>query len=75
MTNFVVDNLGKSFKIRTMCIDLVDEENVKVTIKYHGGNLYGLAENFEEFAKRLLDIMVICLNAEHNFLCKLKNKR
>ena len=54
------------------CIVLVDEVYVKASLMYHGGYVYGFADNKEgKLAKTILGIMIKCLFGGPKFLVKM----
>ena len=53
------------------CIILVDEIYVKTTFSYHGGQLFGIAENNDSLAKTVVGIMIKCLYGGPTFLLKM----
>ena len=54
------------------CIILVDEVYVKPSLQYHGGHVFGKAENNPDaLANTLLSIMVKCMNGGPKFLIKM----
>ena len=54
------------------CIILVDEVYVKPSLQYHGGHVFGKAENNPDaLANTLLSIMVKCMNGGIKFLIKM----
>ena len=54
------------------CVVLVDEVYVKASLMYHGGYLYGFADNKEkQVAKTFLSVMIKCLVGGPKFLVKM----
>ena len=54
------------------CNILVDEVYVKATLQYHGGHVFGFAENNTELlAKTILGTMIKCLYGGPKFLVKM----
>ena len=54
------------------CILLVDEVYIKSFVLYHGGSLFGKAENNPELlSNTVLGIMIKCFKGRPSFLCKM----
>ena len=54
------------------CVVLVDEVYIKASLMYHGGYLYGFADNKEkQLAKTLLGVMIKCLFGGPKFSVKM----
>ena len=69
---FVTGIFSSTEERQRSCIILVDEVYVKPSLQYHGGHVFGKAENNPDaLANTLLSIMVKCMNGGIEFLIKM----
>ena len=69
--NFLGDIFSKLSDNQKKCIIIVDEIYIKISLQYHGGSLFGFAENSDKLAKTVLGIMIKCLYGGPKFLIKM----
>ena len=70
--NFLLKVFANLEPNQRSCIILVDEVYVKPSLQFHGGSVFGKAENdSSSLATTMLAIMIKCMNGGPNFIIKM----